>query len=250
MNLEKDNLKRNWRNLWVFGDSYTTPYECVHPSESFWGLLAAQANFSEIKNCSRRKNSLDSVFQLVIGMHSEFDWQQDFLIIGIPPLERITVFDDFKDTAYTGRQFVVDTWQEQEFNIQCHRSLVCLHGYEQGHTVAYHMRTWTEVQAMRQLFLLTQWLDAKQAHYLIVNLEQAWDKNNRWPPSEQLLDYCLAHPRCILFDNTYRSINQDVNPPADFDQFGWAGHHGATGNAWFFTQSLWPRFVQLETDHN
>jgi len=241
-------LKRNWHKLWVFGDSYTTPYECVHPSESFWGEFAHRAQIPLVNNCSRRKNSFDSVMQLVIGCHQQYDWQHDVLLIGIPPLERITVFDDFKNTAYTARRFFTDTWMEEEFDVLCHRSLISLHGYEQGTTVAYHMRTWTEVQAMRQVFLLTQWLDSVQAEYFIINLEQPWDKNNHWPPSEFLLDYCLKHPRCILFDHTYRGINIDINPPADFEQHGWAGHHGAAGNEYFLEQSLWPRFVKLNTD--
>jgi len=245
----KKSSTNHWRNLWVFGDSYTTPYECVNPRESFWGKLAECADIPTIVNCSRRKNSFDSVMQLVIGLHQQFDLERDVLLIGVPPLERITVFDMFKDTPYKALEFNTASWQEQELDILCHRSLISLHGHEQsGNVVVNTFRTYTEVEAMRKIFLLTQWLDQLNAHYIIVNLEAPWYKNNRWPPSEFLLDYCLSHQRCILFDNTYRGINIGINRPEDFDLHGWAGHHGPAGNQHFFSHSLWPKFVELELE--
>ena len=42
---------------------------------------------------------------MAISMQHEYDWTNDFLIIGIPPLERLTVFDNYKDTYYNKHIF-------------------------------------------------------------------------------------------------------------------------------------------------
>ena len=85
--------------LYVFGDSYITPYKNVDPQDSFWGLAGKHLGVEQIINVSRISNSFDSVCQLLIGMQNQYNynWREDFFIIGLPPLERITIFDDHKD---------------------------------------------------------------------------------------------------------------------------------------------------------
>jgi hypothetical protein len=96
-----------------------------------------------------------------------------------------------------------------------------------------------ETDVLRQIFLLTQWLDGLAARYLILNLSKDLDRNNRWGPSEPVLDYCINHPRTILFEKTYHGINIGVNKPADSDTP--EGHHGPAGNRYFFDKSLLPK---------
>jgi hypothetical protein len=229
----------------VFGDSYSAPGYGVNPSESFWGLIAAQANIPKITNCSREINSFDSICQLLIGMHENIDWTNDLILIGVPPLERITIFDNFKDTKFLGYKFNTQTWAQQQFDVECHHGLVSLQNYGSDKEFIMHSdRSWLETQTLRTIFLLTSWLDSKKANYMILNLNKDLDKNNIWGPSKFILDYCLGHPRCILFENTYYGINLNKNPPADFDQYGWFGHHGPIGNQYFFEKSLWPQLQQ------
>ena len=79
-------MPKKYNKLWVFGDSYSTPGVEVSPKESYWGLVADYCDIPLIKNLSRPVNSFDSVQQLVIGTHPEFDWHNDLILIGIPPL--------------------------------------------------------------------------------------------------------------------------------------------------------------------
>ena len=238
-------MLKKYSKLWVFGDSYSTPDVCVDPKNSFWGLTATALGVDTVINGSRSANSFDSVCQLVVGMQQEINWPQDLVLIGIPPLERITVFDNHKDTAYTGHQFDPHTWQKQSVDMLCHRGLVSLQNYGTDKTLVLHNdRSWLETQTLRTVFFLTTWLDSIDANYMILNLSKDLDDNNVWGPSTFVLDYCLKHPRCILFKDTYRGINLNKNIPADFDQFGWNGHHGPVGNQYFFEHSLWPKMKQ------
>jgi hypothetical protein len=223
----------------MFGDSYSTPNYCVSPQESFWGLTAAALGVDTVINGSRPVNSFDSVCQLVVGMQQQIDWQQDLVLIGIPPLERITVFDNHKDTAYVGHQYDTSTWQEQSVDMPCHRGLVSLQNYGTDKTLIVHSdRSWLETQTLRTVFYLTTWLDSIDANYMILNLSKDLDINNVWGPSTFVLDHCANHPRCILFKDTYHGINIGVNRPADSDTP--EGHHGAAGNRYFFENSLLP----------
>ena len=235
-------MLKEYNKLWVFGDSYTTPELCVHPQESFWGLTAIHCNIPTIINCSRPVNSFDSVNHILVSMQQQFDWKNDLFLIGIPPLERITVFDDYVDTAYLGHEISTNTWTTDKFKINSHHGLIGLQNYGKDKQLIIHNdRAWVETQTLRTIFLLTAWLDSTKANYMIINLSKDFDVNNIWGPSEFVLPHAVNHPRCILFENTYHGINLNVNKPADFDQFGWTGHHGPVGNKHFFEKSLLPQ---------
>jgi hypothetical protein len=228
--------------LFVFGDSYSTPYVCVDPVYSFWGLCAKHLAVDEIINVSRPVNSFDSVCQLLVGIQNEYqyNWTEDWFIIGIPPLERITIFDDHKDTAYKAKIISVETWKEVDTTIQAHRGLISQQFYGGDQFLTVHAdRSWTETQTLRQIYLLTQWLDTNRAKYLICNLSKPLDRDNRWGPSEFVLNYTINHDRCIVFDDTYYSVNVGINLPPDADNpDGWNGHHGPAGNKHYFEKSL------------
>lgn len=228
----------------MFGDSYSTPNVCVEPQDSFWGLTASTLGINKIINCSRSSNSFNSVQHLLISMSQQISWQNDLIFVGIPPLERITVFDDYKDTAYLGYEITTDNWCINNFDIPCHRGLVSLQNYGHDRELILHSdRSWLETEILRQIFLLTQWLDNVDAKYLIINLSKDLDENNQWGPSNFVLPYCKEHKKCILFKDTYHSVNIGINKPVDFD--GPEGHHGPVGNKYFFEKSLLPKLKEL-----
>lgn len=236
-------MLKKYNKLWVFGDSFTTPNICVDPKDSFWGLTATGMNVSEIINCSRSANSFDSICQLVVGLQQKIDWKNDFVILGIPPLERITIFDNHKDTEFQAHRFDPASWQSELEDIACHRGLVSLQNYGSDRTMIIHSdRSWLETQTLRTVFFLTTWLDSIGANYILVNLSKDLDRNNVWGPSEFVLPYCINHPRCIIFEKTYHGINIGVNKPADSDTPD--GHHGPAGNHYFFQKSLLPRLME------
>ena len=240
-------MLKKYDKLWVFGDSFSTPNLCVKSPESYWGLTASYLSIPTIKNCSKPVNSLDTVCQLLIGMQSEFDWKKDLFLISIPPLERITIFDNYKDTKYVGHTISTSDWSDKIFLVSAHNGLVSLQNFGNDKRLVIHEdRSWLETQTLRTIFLLTSWLDSIHANYMIVNVcGRDLDENNVWGPTEFLLPYCKKHPRCILFKDTYHSVNFNINPPADFDQYGWNGHHGAAGNKYFFEQSLLPTMKKV-----
>lgn len=238
-------MLKDYNKLWVFGDSYTTPDCCVSPSESFWGLTATAIGASSIINCSWPGNSFDSVVHMVVSMQNDYNWTNDFLIIGIPPLERLTVFDNYKDTRYNKHTFDSNTWKSKIDQIDCHTGLVNLKLETVKDLVIFDDRAWAETQVLRSLFLLTTWLDIKNANYLVVNLSKPLDINNNWGPSNFLLPYCVDHNKLIGFKDTYYSVNLDVNEPPDFKEYGWMGHHGPAGNRCFFEKSIKPKLEEL-----
>lgn len=234
--------------LYVFGDSYTTPGCCVEPRESFWGLSAEYLKLDEIFNVSREANSFDSVCQNLIGAQNQYnyDWNNDWFIIGVPPLERVTLFDDHKNTQHRGYFYNPRTWEEHVTTVECHRGLVSEKFFGHDKFLIMHQdRSWLETQVLREIFLLTQWLDSKGANYLICNLSKPLMKDNWWGPSEFVLTQLLEHPRCILFDNTYFSVNYEINKPGDYDLYGWEGHHGPEGNKRYYEMSIEPKLDSI-----
>lgn len=233
-------MSKSYNKLWVFGDSYTTPEYYVRSVDSFWGLTAQAANISEVKNCSWLGSSFDSVCHMLISMQDQYDWDNDLFIVTMPPLERHTVFDNYKDTRYYGFDVDANSWKSTKFSIECHTGLEVIHGHEAQNMVIYYDRSWLETQVLSKLFLLTTWLDSKNANYVVVNLGKNLDENNSWGPSSFVLPWALQQERCILFKDSYYHINLDINKPADYAKHGWHGHHGAAGNRYFFEKSLLP----------
>ena len=227
----------------MFGDSYTTPGVCVEPEDSFWGLTAIALNIYTIINCSRPVNSFTSVQQLLVGMSEKIDWVNDLVFVGVPPLERITVFDNHRNTEYFGHSINTQTWEVDKFDIPLHRGLLGLQNYGKDRQLVLHSdRSWLETDVLRQIFLLTQWLDKLNANYMILNLSKDLDKDNVWGPSSFVLPYCKEHKNCVLFKDTYHGINIGINKPADSDTP--EGHHGPAGNKYFFEQSLLPKLKE------
>jgi hypothetical protein len=236
-------LLKSYNKLWVFGDSYTTPGVCVEPEDSFWGLTATSLNIDTIINCSRPVNSFTSVQQLLVGMSEKIDWVNDLVFVGVPPLERITVFDNHCDTEYLGHSINTLTWEVDKFDIPMHRGLIALQNYGTDRQLVLHSdRSWLETDVLRQIFLLTQWLDKLNANYMILNLSKDLDRDNVWGPSSFVLPYCKEHKNCVLFNDTYHGINIGINKPADSDTP--EGHHGPAGNKYFFEQSLLPKLKE------
>jgi len=229
-------LLKKYKRLCVWGDSFVTPDYCVSPAESFWGLSAQALGVETITNYAWVGCSFSSVCHMLVSQ--PHNCNEDFLLIGIPPLERLTVFDNFKDTRYNANSIDTVTWSKKQEQINCHTGLQNIPVHKAENMVIYTDRAWTETQVLTQLFLLTTWLDSMNANYLIVNLAKPLDKNNVWGPSEFVLPWALNHNKMILFKDTYYSVNENLHKPVDFDKYKWAGHHGLAGNRHFFETSI------------
>ena len=242
-------MTKQYETLYVFGDSFSTPNYFVNPKESFWGLLADYANVNTIINYSRLAHPWDGVKQTLVSESNSIKWETSLLLIGIPPLERLLVFDDHQDTTWNYYKFDKN-WNEEQSIVECERGLISRRHYETPADVAiFADRSWVETFTLRDLFLIDKWLTSVNANYMFINLGgKDFDRNNMWGPSSFVLPYFLNHDRSILFENGYHSINEqdEIMPPDGHDGLGYMGHHGPEGNANFFQKSLLPKLKDVK----
>ena len=227
----------------MFGDSYSTPGQCVDPKDSFWMLAAQQLGVTNVYNYSRPGNSFEAVVHALVSDSAEYDWQHDFFLIGIPPLARLAMVS--KDSTYSHHRQVFDI----DSNKLDDQLTLCLHGiesfsfYNDPTAIRFEDPQWTQIQTLRTVFLLNAWLDSMNANYLIINLSKNFlidDSAN----GKFLMENSLTHPRNLIVGDTYYNINLGVNKPADFDLYDWYGHHGPVGNKHFFDNSLLPQIIK------
>jgi hypothetical protein len=237
-------LLKKYRNLWVFGDSFSTPNAFVEPKDSFWMLTGLNLNVDNIYNYSWPGNSIDSVIHMLISDSDQFDWENDFFLIGVPPLARLTLISqDDKKSYHRNVYNESGGWIDQQL-ILCHHGLENRSFYNDPLAIRFEDLTWTEIQACRLIYLVNSWLDSQRANYILLNLSK--DFNQDSPATGKfLLEKCLNHSNNMLIGKTYHGINLGINKPADYDRYGWNGHHGASGNLYFFKQSLWPKIKEL-----
>jgi len=233
-------LSKKYRNLWVFGDSFTTPYVCVDPEFSFWMSTARILNVDTVYNYSWRANSFDSIVHNLSSESEQYNWQEDFFLIGVPPLVRMTVLSKDTSKSYYRRVFNIESKEIDQEQILCHHGLDNIRFANDPVSIKFEDPTWTQTQACQTIFLLNCWLDSKQANYLIVNLSKDF-MFDRPANGVFLQNQCFNHDRNILHGDTYYNLNLNKNPPLDFDAYGWGGHHGPVGNQYFFNEGIVPR---------
>lgn len=222
--------------LYVFGDSYSTPGFCVEPRDSWWGLMASALGVDSVVNYSWPGNNIDSISHLIVA-GVDFG-PEDHVVIGVPPIERFTVYDPEGQPPKCHVLF-------GNLEPMCQRDLlehdglrqVTTHQLGQGYVMAWN-RGWQEAQVLRQLFLLSTYIKEWTSKYLIVNLAEPLQPETEWPTLASIQRRFLADPHSILFDNTYFSANKNIHRPVDFETHGWHGHHGSAGNQHWFQSVL------------
>jgi len=237
-------LSTNLKKLNVFGDSFSTPGVCVEPSESFWGLTAQDLSVTCINNYSQSGFSLDHVIHILLN--ETFDFDSDYFLIGIPPLLRYVEYSDNFKTTWNQCTF------DNKFNTVTQKieSLTNTNRFRfedrcKNQVVEYSAE-WAHVQALEKIYLLHQFLRAKQAKFMIVNLTCPIMFQDNWPAGKSIMHKTKHLLECILFDNTFYSTNYDDRiKPADYDQYGWVGHHGAKGNFNWYNKVIKPKMIEL-----
>lgn len=219
--------------LFVFGDSYSTPGFCVEPRDSFWGLAAQEMQATEVLNYSWPGNNLDSIAHVIVNMLNEFT-ANDRLLIGVPPLERVTYYSE-EEKEYYCEHFFNDLTISRKEPVLCHSNLHQVAVHQLGREVVEKWnRGWAEAQALRTLITLATTLKHVSVSNIIVNLAEPFMDRTDWPVLQGLQHQAAAWDIGV-FRNTYYSVNKDINKPVDFDTHGWHGHHGAAGNgAWYY----------------
>lgn len=229
--------------LYIFGDSYSTPGFCVEPKDSWWGLMAQDLQVSSVENYSWPGNNIDSISHLIVA-GSGF-MPDDYVVIGVPPIERFTMYDPDGHPPKSHRFFSNLEPMDQRL-LHEHNGLrqVTSHQLGQGYVMAWN-RSWQEAQVLRELFLLSRYIKGWTSNYLILNLAEPFQPVTEWTTLNSMQQKFLADPHSILFDNTYFSVNKGINRPVDFETHGWHGHHDASGNQHWYKSVLYPKIKQL-----
>jgi hypothetical protein len=216
----------------------------VNIEDSFWHKAAVDANAKTIYNHSRPCNSIEGINHLILAEQENFDWSGLFLI-GIPVLERVEGYTDEDISNYV--QIIKNSEVVEERSLASKEGLVTYRHKDLGKKFALSVdRRWTEIRALKELYLLYDWLTyRKQANFMFINLSKSFVLDNQSWSSKRFVKKLSKVPNAILFgDKTYNNINVGVNKPADYDQYGWNGHHGPAGNKYFYENSVKPSLIK------
>jgi hypothetical protein len=205
--------------------------------------MAQKLQVDTVENYSWPGNNVDSISHLVVA-GAGFS-PEDYVVIGIPPIERFTVYDT-EGQAPSKHRFFGNLEPMDQQVLKEHDGLrqVTTHQLGQSYVMAWN-RSWQEAQVLRELFLLKQYVQGWTSKLLIVNLAEPFQPTTEWPVLNSMQRRFLADPHSMIFDNTYYSVNQHVNRPVDFDTHSWHGHYGADGNQHWYKTCLQPRMVEL-----
>lgn len=230
--------------LYIFGDSYSTPGFCVEPKDSWWGLLFQNLNVSSAENFSWPGNNIDSIAHIIVANSNLFE-SDDYLIIGVPPIERLTVFENDADP----KKYIEF---DKSFNELIRKEVPRHDGLRQmtRHQMARQSidmwnRSWQEAQILRQLITLMSYIETKVNHVLILNLSEPFQPITGWSTLNGLQQQAYSDPRMLLDQKTYYSVNYKINQPTDFETHGWFGHHGSAGNRHWYDTAVFPKAKEL-----
>jgi hypothetical protein len=232
--------------LYIFGDSYSTPEFCVDPKDSWWGLLANAigSKIEGVDNYSWPGNNIDSIAHIIVANQDMFR-PDDYIVIGIPPIERMTVFDP-------GARLKQVVKYDPKLN-EVRRSMVPRHESLQQLTahqldravIELWNRSWQEAQVLRSILTLAAYIEKITTRYMFLNLAEPFQPATTWSVLQSLQQQTTKHRHMIVFENTYYSVNFNVNRPADFETYGWHGHHGTEGNKHWFNTAILPNAKEL-----
>lgn len=236
--------------LYIFGDSYSTPGFCVAPRDSFWGLLARDlgSKISSVENCSWPGNNIDSIGHVLVSTIDQFD-PTDYLLIGIPPLQRLTMFNGADAPLVKKTLYNEDLTEQDTLDILCHRGLAQYSVHEMDKQFVMLWNTsWVESQVLRQLLTLDAFLinKIKKLNVVYFNLSVPFQPLSQWPTLHSLQQQAVSNTRMVLFDNTYYTVNLNKYKPVDYDKFGPMGHYGADGNKNYYESVVKPKVQELQ----
>ena len=234
--------------LHIFGDSQSEPGSgVIDPRDSWWGLVANElkGKICGVENWSWGGNNIDSICHIIISNFDQFS-SDDYLIIGIPQLQRLTMYNPSKEMWPKKVIFNSDLQEQDRKDILCHRGLAQYSIQDMGKQfVLLWNPSWREAQVLRMLLTLNAFLKQNVSNVLFVNLSIPFQSFTEWPVLTSLQKIAADLPNMILFEDTYYSVNYEKNVPVDFDQWKWMGHHGPAGNRHWYETILLPKMKSL-----
>jgi hypothetical protein len=231
----------------VLGDSFSTPNYCVDPQQSFWGLAAQDLNIKHIVNYSHPKFSLDHVIHILLN--ENFDFTNDYFLIGIPPLIRYVAYSDHSDNVWHSTHFdsIFNSNVEEITSLNKTQRYAFEEQFvNDKHGIDRFNAEWNDVQNIEKIFLLAQYLKSLGSKFMVINLARPVVYQDQWHAGKNIMAKTKNLIECIIFENTYYSVNlADQIKPVDYDMYGYCGHHGSIGNANWYNKILKPKMIEL-----
>ncbi len=232
----------------VFGDSFSTSNLCVDPQDSFWGQMSQLLSVNQVDNYSHPGFSLDHVIHIILN--ENFDFENEYFFVGIPPLVRFVAYGDKSNTNWNKQSYLGFGNNPEISVIESLTNTVKFQFKEQFTNdkdgADRFNAEWHDVQCLEKIYLLHQFLKSKNAKFIIANLTVPIHYQDLWPAGKNIMTKVWQLPECIIFDHTYYSVNyKDGIKPVDFSKYQWLGHHGAEGNKNWFVKVLEPKIKQL-----
>lgn len=233
--------------LYVFGDSYSTPEFCVAPADSWWGLLAKDLGkkISAVENYSWPGNNIDSIGHVLMTLSGQFN-KDDYIAIGIPPLQRLTMFNPAESNMQQSVLYDSTLAEQDRKDVLCHTGLAQypIHDMDKKFISLWNP-SWIEAQTLRHMLTMDSFLKSRVNNVVWLNASVPFQPLTQWPVLETLQQLAQSHDNFLLFDKTYYTVNYERNRPADFDTHGWFGHHSAVGNKAWYTEAVRPLIAKL-----
>jgi len=229
----------------VLGDSFVTPGCYVKPQDSFWGLLANDLGVSEIDNYATPTFSLDSIIHILLNEQIDFN---RYLIVGIPPLTRESVY--LEGHGFELKRHNFKNWLQTDYNISSLenvKNMAFTDKYSNDYSkINLFSAEWLEVLSLEKIFFIHTYLKSINANFVILNLSWPFQYQDLWPAGMNIIKRMATLQECNLFENTYQSINaQDGIKPADYAEYGQHGHHGPEGNLNYYQKVVKPMVEKL-----
>lgn len=231
--------------LYIFGDSYSTPEFCVDVKDSWWGLMSQNLDIDGIENFSWPGNNIDSIAHIIVANSNLFN-HDDYLVIGVPPIERLTIFEnDARLKNYIEFDNSLNEIIRKE--VPCHSGLTQVTRHQLGRQeIDQWNRSWQEAQILRHLITLVAYLEKITNRILILNLSEPFQPITGWSTLNSVQKQAYSDPRILIDQKTYYSVNYKRNQPVDFETHGWFGHHGPAGNKHWFDTAILPKMQELK----
>lgn len=233
----------------MFGDSYMTPDYRVDSIDSFWVHAAKDLDVASIKNFAEPGRSWYHIQHIMLSR--DFDFTNDFFILGVPPITRYSAYKDGIGKRWNYHVFTDPFTTCEPLPLDCLDDILQV-TFEQQFVndpqgIERFNAEWNEIQHLESILLMACFLRAQDARFMIVNLSHPFVYQDLWIPGKDVITRCGRLKECVLFKDTYYSTNLDDRiKPVDFDQYGWYGHHGKEGHANWYHKVIRPKMVELQ----
>lgn len=225
--------------LYVIGDSYTTPDFCVSVEDSYWSKFAKYINADIIVNHSHPGKNNSNMLRNAVRFVLENKEKNIFVLIGLTSLCRLDYYN----------RSIINLFNDKNGNT----SELYIHNYDKKQSSEFDkwfVSTWcyefSLVNLLKDILTSAAFFQLNKVDYLIQNCSATHQQELHNPLVKlftQEVNKDLRVPN--LYKDSFHNLNLELGiKPADYDNYGWHGHHGSEGNEIYF-QYLKQKFEEI-----